>query len=371
MFSRRQLALALIFVFALAASFGGSLPRAGAQPGQQQPQPAPRQTPAPQQPGESVDEDEVLTVDTSLTNVIFSATDRNKRFVSDLTKEDIRVLEDNVPQEIFTFQKQIDLPLTLALVIDTSGSQEHTLPDEKRAARTFVDSVMRPTKDEVAVVTFTGEVTLEVGLTGNPARVRGAIDKVEFVPPSGWIGGGVVVGTPPISGDNQSLAASTSMWDAIWVTCDEVLSESSERTRRAIILLTDGYDTSSQKKMADAVERAIKTETIVFAVGIGDRFNYAGVDEGTLKKLTERTGGRAYFPRGEEELQSAFAQIQRELREQYLVAYSPTNKRRDGSFRKLQLDLVSPERRKELKLTYRQGYFAKSGAPGQPKRRKS
>jgi Ca-activated chloride channel family protein len=368
MFPRRQLALALLLVFALAAPFGGALvPRAGAQ--QQQQPPAPRQTPTPQ--GETVDEDEVLTVDTSLTNVIFSAVDRNKRFVSDLSKEDIRVLEDGVPQEIFTFQKQVDLPLTLALVIDTSGSQEHTLPDEKRAARSFVDSVMRPTRDEVAVVSFTGEVTLEVGLTGNPARVRQAIERVEFVPPSGWIGGGVVVGTPPVSGDNQSRAASTSMWDAVWITCDEVLSESSERTRRAIILLTDGYDTSSQKKLADAVERAIKTETIVFAIGIGDRFNYAGVDEGTLKKLTERTGGRAYFPRGEDELQSAFAQIQRELREQYLVAYSPTNKRRDGTFRKLQIELASPERRKELKLTYRQGYFAKSGEPGQPKRRRS
>lgn len=370
MFSRRQLTLALTLIFALAASFGGALPRAGAQQQQQQQPPASQPTPAPKA-GESVDEDEVLTVDTSLTNVIFSAVDKNKRFVSDLLKEDIRVLEDGVAQEIFTFQKQIDLPLTLAIVIDTSGSQEHTLPEEKRAARVFIDSVMRPTKDEVAVVSFTGEVTLEVGLTGNTARVRSAIDKVEFVPPSGWIGGGVVVGTPPISGDNQSRAASTSLWDAVWITCDEVLSESSERTRRAVILLTDGYDTSSQKKLQDAVDRAIKTETLVFAIGIGDRFNYAGVDEGSLKKITERTGGRAYFPRGEEELQAAFAQIQRELREQYLVAYSPTNKRRDGTFRKLQIEVASPERRKELKLTFRQGYFAKSGEPGQPKRRRS
>lgn len=368
MFLRRQLTFALIFVLALTVSLGGALARVGAQQPQPQP-PAPKQTPTPQ--GTSVDDDEVLTVDTSLTNVIFSAVDKNKRFVSDLAKEDIRVLEDGVPQEIFTFQKQIDLPLTLALVIDTSGSQEHTLPDEKRAARTFVDSVMRPTKDEVAVVSFTGEVTLEVGLTGNTARVRTAIESVEFVPPSGWVGGGVVVGTPPISGDNQSRAASTSLWDAVWITCDEVLSESSERTRRAVILLTDGYDTSSQKKLQDAVDRAIKTETLVFAIGIGDRFNYNGVDEGSLKKITERTGGRAYFPRGEEELQTAFSQIQRELREQYLVAYSPTNKRRDGTFRKLQIEVASPERRKELKLTYRQGYFAKSGEPGQPKRRRS
>ena len=226
MFLRRQLTFALVLVFALAASFGGAHRARG---GAAAAGPAARAEADPDAAqGTSVDDDEVLTVDTSLTNVIFSAVDKNKRFVSNLAKEDIRVLEDGVPQEIFTFQKQIDLPFTLALVIDTSGSQEHTLPEEKRAARTFVDSVMRPTKDEVAVVSFTGEVTLEVGLTGNTARVRTAIESVEFVPPSGWVGGGVVVGTPPISGDNQSRAASTSLWDAVWITCDEVLSESSD-----------------------------------------------------------------------------------------------------------------------------------------------
>jgi VWFA-related protein len=229
--------------------------------------------------------------------------------------------------------------------------------------------VLRPAKDEVAVVSFTGEVTLEQGLTGNVSRVRNAIEKVEFVPPAGYIGGGVVVGTPPISGSSRS--GSTALWDAVQVTCDEVLSESSERTRRAIVLLTDGVDTSSSVKLQEAADRAIKNETLVFAIGIGDRFNYQGVDEGSLRKISERTGGRAYFPRDEEDLRAAFAQIQRELREQYLVAYSPTNKRRDGSFRKLQIEVANPElKRQNLKLTYRQGYFAKSdAAPGQGRRK--
>ena len=351
----------------LAALCGWSLPFARAQ---QPPPPAQQQRPKQQDdapPG--VDDDEVLTVDTSLTNVLFAATDRDKRFYSALTKDDIRIVEDGVPQEIFTFQKQVDLPLTLAIVIDTSASQEYTLPQEKSAARAFVDSVLRPAKDEVAVVSFTGDVTLEVGLTGNGSRVRSAIDKVEFVPPSGYIGGGVVVGTPPISGSSRS--GSTALWDAVFVTCDEVLSESSERTRRAIVLLTDGVDTSSRYKLQEAVDRAIKNETLVFAVGIGDRFNYQGVDEGSLRKITERTGGRAYFPRDEEEMRAAFAQIQRELREQYLVAYSPKNKRRDGSFRKLQIEVANPElKRQNLKLTYRQGYFAKSDEPPAQRRRR-
>jgi len=366
MFSSRNLARTLALLLAVAALSGGSLPFARAQ----QQQPPAQQKPKQDDPPPGVDDDEVLTVDTSLTNILFSAVDRDKRFYSNLAKGDIRVVEDGVPQEIFTFQKQVDLPITLAIVIDISASQEYTLPQEKAAARKFVDDVLRPAKDEAAVVSFTGDAVLEVGLTGNVSRVRSAIDKVEFVPPAGYIGGGVVVGTPPISGNSR--AGSTALWDAVYVTCDEVLSESAERTRRAIVLLTDGVDTSSRVKLQEAVDQAIKHETLVFAIGIGDRFNYSGVDEGSLKKITERTGGRAYFPRGEEELQAAFAQIQRELREQYLVAYSPTNKRRDGTFRRLQIEVANPELKKQnLKLTYRQGYFAKSDEPPSQRRRRS
>lgn len=378
MFQRRHSARSLALVITLIISLGGALapPRAqqqqpSSQPPPQQPAPKTAQKPKPPDENTTVDDDEVYKVDTSLTNVLFTAIDRDKRFVTALKKEDIRVLEDGVPQEIFTFQTQVDLPLTLAILIDVSGSQEHTLSQEKDAARRFVDAVLRPRKDEVAVVSFTGETTLEQGLTGNTARVRSAIDKVEFVPPAGgYIGNGTIVGTPPISGDNNALAASTSLWDAVWVTCDEVLSESSEQTRRAIILMTDGVDTSSKKKLQDAVDRALKTDTLVFVIGVGDYFNYTGVDEGSIRKLAERTGGRAYVPRGEEDLRKAFAQIQQELREQYLVAYSPTNKKHDGSFRKLQIEVANPDLKKQnVKLTYRQGYFAKSDAPAARRRR--
>jgi Ca-activated chloride channel family protein len=366
MFYRSQFVRVLGFILAVALSAGGfALVRARAQQstGTPQQQPTPRPTPARTDNDTTlIDDDEIERVDTSLTNIIFTAVDKNKRFVTGLKQEDIRVLEDGVPQQIFTFQQQIDLPLTMAIVIDTSISQERTLPEEKSAARAFVDAVMRPSKDEVAVLSFTGDSTLEQGLTGNPSRVRSAIERVEFVPPSGYIGRGVVVGgTPPISGDNQSTAGSTAIWDAVWITCADVLSESSDKTRRAIILLTDGDNTSGMKKLDEAVQQAIKTETIIFAIGIGDSFGYTGVDEGSLRKITERTGGRAYFPRSEEDLRNAFAQIQRELREQFLVAYSPTNKRRDGSYRKLQIDVVNPELRKQnVRLNYRQGYFARS-----------
>ena len=319
--------------------------------------PAPTPTP----PKDEVDSDDVIRVETNLTNIFFTAADQNKRFISDLKKEDIRVLEDGQPQEIFTFQTNTDLPLSIAILIDTSQSEERTLPDEKAAARSFLESVMRPDRDEAAIVSFTGEVTLEQGFTGNMERLRRAIDRVEFVPPSGYIGGGVIVGgTPPISDTNQILAGSTALWDAVWASSNELLSDSADNTRRAMILLTDGVDTTSQVKMHEAVERAQKADALIYAIGIGDSYQ-GGVDEGSLKKIAERTGGRAYFPRSETELRKAFVQIQRDLREQYLVAYSPSNKTRDGSYRRIQIELVGPEvRAQKLKLNYRPGYFAKT-----------
>ena len=326
-------------------------------------EPSPTPTPRETVPQES---DEVVRVDTTLTNIFFTAADKNKRFVGNLKQEDVRILEDGRPQEIFTFQQNIDLPLSTAILIDTSRSEERTLPDEKIAARAFLEAVMKPGRDEASIVSFTGDVTLEQGFTGNLDRLRRAIDRVEFVPPSGYIGGGVVVGgTPPISGQNQALAGSTAIWDAVWATSNELLSDAAENSRRAIILLTDGEDTISQVKMSEAIERAQKADALIYTIGIGDSYNF-GVNEGALRKISEQTGGRAYFPHSERELRDAFAQIQRDLREQYLIAYSPSNKNQDGTYRRIQIEIINPELRKQLKLNYRVGYFAKGGNSGMP-----
>jgi VWFA-related protein len=330
-------------------------------------------SPTPPKPEDEVtlSSDDVVRVETNLTNVFFTAADKQKRFVSTLKKEDVRVLEDGVPQQIFTFQPNSDLPLSLAILIDCSASEERTLPEEKGAAREFLESVLRADKDEAAIVTFTGEVTLEQGLTGNVGRLRRAIDDVRFVPPAGYIGSGVVVpGTPPISGTQQTLAGSTAIWDAIWATSNELLEGAAEHTRRAIIILTDGEDTISQVRMQEAINRALKAEALIYAIGIGDRYSY-GINEGALKKITENTGGRAFFPHNEQDLSNAFAQIQRDLRERYLIAYSPSNKNRDGSYRRVSIEIVNPDLRKDsLKLNYRPGYFAKSATPETPQKPK-
>src|SRR5215211_3724993 len=365
---RPLLVLVFVVVVLCAGLAGRSSVASQSQSQSQSPSPSPTPRTRDELPQDS---DEVIKVETNLTNIFFTAADRNKRFISNLKAEDIRVLEDGQPQEIFTFQTNIDLPLSLAILIDTSASEERTLPDEKEAARAFLESVLRASRDEAAIVSFTGETTLEQGFTGNVERLRRAIDRVEFVPPSGYVGGGVVVnGTPPISGTNQVLAGSTAIWDAVWATAEELISASAEHTRRAIILLTDGDDTSSRMKIHDAIERAQKADALIYAIGIGDRYTF-NVDEGALRKIAEQTGGRAYFPKHERDLNDAFAQIQRDLREQYLVAYSPSNKARDGSYRKIEIQLVNPAlRQQNLRLNYRTGYFSKTSTGEPPATRK-
>ncbi len=314
------------------------------------------------------EEDAIEKVETESVNVLFTAQDRNRKLILTLKPEDVRVLENGQVQTISAFSRQVDLPLSLAILIDTSISQQRTLPEEKAAAISFLEAVIRPTKDEVSVVSFTGESTLEQGMTNNLSRLRRAIERVEFIPPSGYLGGGVVVnsgrvpGTPPISGTNQQIQGSTAIWDSIWITSSDVLGPAPERTRRAIILLSDGYDTFSKKKLDEAVQAAQRAEAVVYSIGIGDNF-YDGVDQGSLKKISERTGGRAYFPRDENELRQAFKQIQEEMRSQYLIAYEPSNRALDGSYRKIEIQIVNSELEKQkVRVSHRQGYFAKTGA---------
>lgn len=350
---------AFLLTAAISASVGALLSAGGNETVQARVYGSPSPTPTPPAP-----DDDVIRVETDIVNVLFSAQDRDRRLLTDLVREDVQLLEDGNVQEIVEFGKQVDLPLSLAILIDTSASQERTLPEEKSAAKSFVNAVVRPAMDEVAVISFTGEATLEQGMTNNLQRLSNAIDRVRFVPPSGYLGGGVVVGggvpgTPPISGGSRSVQGSTAIWDAIWVTSEEILGSAPEKTRRAIILLSDGVNTFGRKKIEDAVRAAQKSEAVVYSIGIGDNF-YSGVDQGALKKVSERTGGRAFFPRDEVELRQAFSQIQLEMRSQYLVSYEPTNQSKDGSYRTIEIRLVNPDLIKQrVKITHREGYFAR------------
>jgi Ca-activated chloride channel family protein len=335
------------------------------------------------------DQDEdVIRVDTDLTNLFFIATNKQKAYVTTLTEDDLRVTEDGVPQKILTFQRETDRPLAIAFLIDISISEERTLPQEKAAARTFIESVLQSGKDHAAIIPFTGSAFLEQGLTRDVFKIYRALERVEIASP-GYLGSGPAI-SGIVSGPGMKAPpreGTTAIWDAIAVTASEVLARNKElneqqgrsslpprlkrdevssgqQRRRAIILLTDGHDTTSRVTRSEAIKRALDAETVIYGIGIGDS-KEEGVDREAVNAVATGTGGRAFFPKKETDLKNAFAEIERELRSQYLIAYSSTNKNRDGGYREMQIEITNPALRKEqLKLRHRPGYFAKSTSSG-------
>jgi Ca-activated chloride channel homolog len=308
-------------------------------------------------------DDDVIRVDTDVTNLPFTAIDKQRRFVTTLRAEDVRVLEDGVPQQVFTFQRETDRPLALAFLIDVSRSQEFTLPDEKAAARAFIENVFQSSRDLVAVIPFTGLAYLEQELTRDVLNVYKVLQRVEVALPAYLGAGRPLTGIPTGPG---LLAppeeGTTAIWDAVTLTSSNVLAKAPGLRRRAIILLTDGHDTTSRLAKSDAVNGTLSAEAVIYVIGIGDN-KHEGVDRGALRDLAQRTGGRAFFPDKKLDLAAAFAEIEKELRTQYLIAYSSTNKRRDGAYRKITIEITNTDLRKEkLELRHRPGYFAKPGS---------
>jgi Ca-activated chloride channel homolog len=315
--------------------------------------PTPAQTPASQ-------DVEVVRTQTDLTNLPFSVSDKNNRYLTTLKESDIRVLEDGVVQKLFTFQQETDQPLAIAFLIDVSGSEERTLPQEKAAARAFIESVIKSSKDQAAIIPFEGYAHLEQPLTRDVIGIYRALELVDVAVPSYMGGAPALTGIASKPGTvGPPMEGTTAIWDAIAVTSRQVMARSARPRRRAIILLTDGWDTSSRLSRNIAVEQAIQAETIIYAIGIGDS-RQDGVNKKVLNDVAEGTGGRAFFPKKEDDLKAAFAEIELELRSQYLVAYSSTNKKHDGLFRRITIEITDPDLRKEqLRLRYRPGYFAK------------
>lgn len=316
------------------------------------------QTPADQ-------DDDVIRVDTDLTNLLFTATDRNKRFITTLQESDLQLKEDNVVQKVLSFQRETDRPLAIAFLIDVSASEERTLPNEKAAVRSFIETVIKSSKDQAAIIPFTGSTFLEQDLTRDVFSLYRALERVEVAMPS-YLGSGQPLGgitsgpgmlRPPPEG-------TTAIWEAIVLTVNQVLAKkradnNRDQRRKAIILLTDGWDTSSRLTRQAAINSALGDEIIIYAIGIGDS-KRDGVDKRSVEAVAESTGGRAFFPKKDVDLKNAFLEIEQELRSQYLVTYSSTNKVRDGSYREMRLSIINPQLQDEkIQLRYRPGYIAK------------
>src|SRR5919106_597998 len=311
---------------------------------------------------QTADQDDVVRVETDVTNLPFTAIDKDRRFITTLRAEDVRVLEDGVPQQVFTFQRETDRPLAIAFLIDVSRSQEFSLPEEKAAARLFVEKVIQSNRDQVAIIPFTGLAYLEQGMTRDLLSVYRVLQRVEVAVPAYLGAGRPLTGIPTGPG---MLAppdeGTTAIWDAVALTSDNVLANAPGLRRRAIILLTDGLDTASRWMQKEAIARTLAAEAVIYSIGIGSKRD--GVDKDVLRQLSQRTGGRAFFPDKKMDLNAVFAEIERELRTQYLIAYSSTNKKRDGAYRAITIEITNPALKKEkIEIRHRPGYYAKAGS---------
>lgn len=297
-------------------------------------------------------------VNVNLVSLYFTVRDKHNGLIPTLSKSDCNIFEDKQPQVIKTFSAETDLPLTLGILLDTSGSQTNVLPLEQQSGSEFLHEIMRP-KDQAFVVTFDVDVDLAQDFTNNVAALTRALDRAQINTAGGNGAGGIPgIGQGPFP--TQGTPKGTLLYDAVAQASQEKLSM--ETGRKALILLTDGEDEGSVTKPDQAIEAAQKANAIVYVILIADRPFYYGYMGGLgytgdiqMKKLAEATGGRVIdVGNNGKKLEDAFAQIEQELRTQYLASYTPTNTKLDGTFRKVDIFCKGDG----LKIQARKGYYA-------------
>jgi VWFA-related protein len=298
-------------------------------------------TPAvPQEPAQGG----AISAQVSLVSLFATVRDKNKGIVSNLTQNDFKVYQDNEEQKIAFFSKEVTLPVTLGLLIDTSGSERYRLPAEQDAANRFLERVMKK-GDMAMVISFDLDVDLLADFTDDKHIIERAINKAQV----NAVGGGGVV-TP---GTIPSHTGGTHFYDAVYLACAEKLG--TEAGRKALIIITDAQDEGSKVRLEEAVEAAQRSDTVVHVLWVHEG-GYGRFD--VAKKLAEETGGRAIEVSNEKKLEQAFDQISEELRSQYQIGYYyPADKPKDGSFRKIKVDVTN----KDFKVLARKGFYAPKG----------
>ncbi|MGA3107260.1 MAG: VWA domain-containing protein [Terriglobales bacterium] len=298
-----------------------------------------------------------LKINVELVQLFFNVKDKHGALIPNLTKDNFDLLEDGQPQTIKYFKAESDLPLTLGILLDTSGSQRRVLDMEKEVGGTFLESTLRP-KDEAFVISFGTDIELLQDFTSSVSRLKHALNDASMNAGGVGCAGGPIGPQGPIPcGSNGQRG--TALYDAVYLASHDELSH--EVGRKAMILLTDGEDEGSKLKIKDAIEAAQKADAICYVLLIADRGFYGGLGglgyngPSEMKKLTQETGGRVIDVGNKiEKLRDAFDQISRELRSQYNIGYTPTNANRDGSFRKVD---IKPKQG-DYKIQARSGYYA-------------
>jgi len=315
------------------------------QPSQGQPQ-------TDQKPDDSQEPAEKLKVNVNVVSVLFNVKDKHGALIPNLTKDDFEIAEDGKTQTIKYFNAESNLPLTLGIMIDSSASQRNVLDMEKQVGGAFLKQILTD-KDEAYVIGFDISVDLLQDFTRDVHRLQAALDKVK-IGTEVATGGIPGMGGGPIPNQNPP---GTLLFDAVYLSAHDMLSK--EVGRKAMILLTDGQDEGSKLKIKDAMEAAQKADAIVYVLLCADRGSYFGSGmmyngEFDMKKLTEATGGRVVNVGNKfDKLRDAFDQIAAELRSQYSIGYTPTNLKRDGTYRKLEI-----KNKQNYKIQARAGYYA-------------
>jgi len=307
--------------------------------------------PASDAPSQPVSDQAVATlkVNVNLVDLFFSVRDKNG-FITNLHKDDCTIYENKVAQTTKNFTQEKNLPLTIGILLDTSGSQINVLPLEQQSGAQFLKEVLTP-KDEAFLISFDINSTLLADYTNSPRELQRALDKATI---------NTGAGTGSITGNGTALG--TVLFDAVYLAAHDKLSQ--EAGRKVLILLTDGGDQGSRETLKTATEAAQKSNAIVYVILIADRgfygsgpFNLADTGARDMDKLATDTGGRVInVGNNGKKLEDAFAQIQDELRTQYLASYTPVNNKIDGTYRTINITCG-----KDQKIQTRKGYYAIAG----------
>jgi VWFA-related protein len=295
---------------------------------------------------------ETVKVNVDVVQLFFNVKDKHGALIPNLAKEDFSIVEDGAPQTIKYFKAESDLPLTLGILIDSSGSQQRVLEMEKEVGGAFLENILRP-KDEAFVIDFDVDVNLLQDFTSSVSKLKRALNDAKINTGGGTCSSPIGPQGPVPCG--ASGPRGTLLYDAVYLASHDELSH--EVGRKAMILLTDGEDQGSSLKIRDAIEAAQKADSICYVLLIADRGFYGGgyYGDSEMKKLTAETGGRVIEVGNKiDKLREAFDQIANELRSQYNIGYTPTNTVRDGSFRKIE---IRPNHH-EYKIQARAGYYA-------------
>jgi VWFA-related protein len=297
-----------------------------------------------------------LKVNVEVVQLFFNVKDKHGALIPNLTKDNFDIFEDGKAQTIKYFKAETDLPLTLGILIDTSGSQQRVLGMEQEVGASFLENILR-SKDEAFVISFDIDINLLQDFTNSVSKLRHALYDTKINTGGVSCAGGPIGPQGPIPCSSTGPRG-TALYDAVYLASHDELGR--EVGRKAMVLLTDGEDEGSRLKIKDAIEAAQKADVICYVLLIADRgfygfggMGYSGDSE--MRKLTLETGGRVIDVGNKpDKLRKAFDDIAAELRSQYNIGYTSTNSARDGSFRKVEIK----SKQSDLKIQSRSGYYA-------------